>query len=86
MSGSNIFMVYANAAGSNVTVSPRLGVGKVEPTTSGSTAQITLLSGSGISNGQMIANFRCKNICLPIDENIPDTRQAVTAAAGQGAP
>ncbi|KAH6698973.1 hypothetical protein BKA61DRAFT_530202 [Leptodontidium sp. MPI-SDFR-AT-0119] len=61
MSGSNIFMVYANAAGSNVTVSPRLGVGKVEPTTSGSTAQITLLSGSGISNGQMIANFRCSN-------------------------
>ncbi|KAH7321931.1 hypothetical protein BKA65DRAFT_513289 [Rhexocercosporidium sp. MPI-PUGE-AT-0058] len=61
MSGSNIFMVYANAAGNNVTVSPRLGVGEVQPTTSGSTAQITLLSGSGISNGQMVANFKCSN-------------------------
>jgi len=60
MSGSNIFMVYANAAGNNVTVSPRLGVGDREPTTSGSTSQITLLSGSGISNGQMVANIRCK--------------------------
>ncbi|KAG4416644.1 hypothetical protein IFR04_010224 [Cadophora malorum] len=61
MSGSNIFMVYANAAGNNVTVSPRLGVGDREPTTSGSTSQITLLSGSGISNGQMVANIRCSN-------------------------
>ncbi|KAK0099624.1 hypothetical protein ONS95_013479 [Cadophora gregata] len=61
MSGSNIFMIYANAAGNNVTVSPRLGVGDREPTTSGSTSQITLLSGSGISNGQIIANIRCSN-------------------------
>ncbi|KAL2068391.1 hypothetical protein VTL71DRAFT_16489 [Oculimacula yallundae] len=61
MTGSNIFMVYANAAGNNVTLSPRLGVGRRQPSTSGSTAQVTLLSGSGIMNGQMIANVKCSN-------------------------
>ncbi|CZS90816.1 related to cellobiose dehydrogenase [Rhynchosporium agropyri] len=60
MSGSNIFMIYANAAGNNVTLAPRLGVGNRQPV-SGSTAQLTLLSGSGIMNGQMIANVRCSN-------------------------
>ncbi|PBP20268.1 CBD9-like protein [Diplocarpon rosae] len=61
MSGSNIFMVYANAAGDNVTLSPRLGAGEREPTTSGSSSQLTLLSGSGIVNGVMNANVRCSN-------------------------
>ncbi|KAI6716341.1 hypothetical protein B2J93_6475 [Marssonina coronariae] len=61
MSGSNIFMVYANAAGDNVTLSQRLGVGEREPTTSGNNSQLTLLSGSGIANGVMTANVRCSD-------------------------
>lgn len=59
MRGSNIFMIYANAAGDNVTVSPRLGLGEYQPMTSGATSQITLLEGSGIANGDMTANFKC---------------------------
>lgn len=62
MTGANIFVMYA-ASDSNVTVSPRLGVGHVEPNFN-SAAQITLLEGSGItSSGQMIANVRC-DTCL----------------------
>ncbi|KAF7955449.1 uncharacterized protein EAE97_000708 [Botrytis byssoidea] len=60
MSGANIFVMYADSTGSNVTISPRLGIGHVEPN-SDTSAQVTLLDGSGIINGQMIANFRCSN-------------------------
>lgn len=59
MSGSNIFVVYQNAAGTNVTVSPRLGTGHDEPQ-SDNTSMVTLLGGSGISNGTMTANVKCK--------------------------
>lgn len=51
-------MIYANSAGTNVTLSPRMGVGEVEPK-QGSAADVTLLPGSGISNGMMIANVKC---------------------------
>lgn len=62
MAGSNIFIMYTSANGQNVTVSPRQGVGEVEPEHDGSdSAQITLLEGSGVSNGKMIANVRCHN-------------------------
>lgn len=62
MAGSNIFIMYTSADGQNVTVSPRLGVGHVEPEhDSSDTAQITLLEGSGVSNGKMVANVRCSN-------------------------
>lgn len=60
MAGANIFMVYADAAGTNVTVSPRKGVGNVKPQYP-SGAQITLLAGSAIANGTMTANVRCKS-------------------------
>lgn len=59
MTGANIFMMYANAAGDNVTVSPRLGVGNVQPKFAGNTSELTVLSGSGISNGIMTANVKC---------------------------
>ena len=59
MRGSNIFMIYSNAAGDNVTLSPRLGVGNRAPSLD-STAEVTLLEGSGIADGVMTANFRCK--------------------------
>ncbi|KAI1347384.1 hypothetical protein F5Y01DRAFT_295334 [Xylaria sp. FL0043] len=61
MSGANIFVMYADGTG-NVTVSPRKGVGHVEPQHQTDT-QIELLAGSGIvDNGDtMLANVRCAN-------------------------
>ncbi|KAL3425725.1 integral membrane protein [Phlyctema vagabunda] len=67
MTGANIFVVYPNAAGTNLTVSHRLGVGEQEPTTSIGRVfetNVTLLEGSGISNGLMTANIRCSNCSL----------------------
>ncbi|KAI7978312.1 hypothetical protein EIK77_001255 [Talaromyces pinophilus] len=60
MQGSNIFLVYGNGNGNNITVSPRLGGAYVEPLYN-SKAQVTLLDGSGISNGTVTANIRCDN-------------------------
>jgi Cytochrome domain of cellobiose dehydrogenase len=60
MKGSNIFMIYANAAGTNITLSPRLGAGNSQPSAS-TAAEVTLLGGSGISNNMMVANVRCKS-------------------------
>lgn len=60
MSGSNIFVMYTSADGKNVTLSPRLGTGHVEPKHTTHT-QVTLLGGSGVSNGKMTANVRCSN-------------------------
>lgn len=59
MSGSNMFILYTDASGTNVTLSPRLGTGHVMPNYN-SAADITLLDGTGVSNGMMTANFRCK--------------------------
>lgn len=58
MTGANIFMIYANSAGTNVTLSPRSGIGEKPPTTD-SAASVTLLDGSGISDGMMKANVKC---------------------------
>ncbi|KAB8299810.1 hypothetical protein EYC80_000060 [Monilinia laxa] len=60
MQGSNIFVIYADSTGTNVTLSPRLGVGEIQPK-SDTSAQVTLLEGSGISDGQMVANIKCSN-------------------------
>jgi len=61
MTGANIFVIYADAAGTNVTLSPRLGAGHKQPD-SDTTADVTLLGGSGISSdGTMTANIRCSN-------------------------
>lgn len=60
MSGANIFLLYQSADGKNVTLSPRLGKGYVEPEyESGQGAQLSLLAGSGVSNGVMTANVKC---------------------------
>jgi len=68
MSGSNMFIMYTDSSGTNVTLSPRLGTGHVEPKYN-SAAQITMLEGTGVSNGVMTANFRCKGgnwlLCRP---------------------
>lgn len=58
MSNSNIFMIYADAAGTNVTLSPRTGTGDKAPSTD-SSATVELLDGSGISGGVMTANVKC---------------------------
>lgn len=51
--------MYADGAG-NVTVSSRQGKGNVQPQYSASTASdLHLLSGSGVSNGMMVANIMC---------------------------
>ena len=58
MAGSNIFVAYASASGRNVTLSPRVGRGYVQPRFD-STAQVSLLEGSGIADGRMTVNVRC---------------------------
>jgi hypothetical protein len=60
MSGSQIFVIYTDSSGKNVTLSPRLGSGHAMPTYN-SNAQVFLLGGSGVSNGQMIANIKCSS-------------------------
>ncbi|EME50231.1 hypothetical protein DOTSEDRAFT_68941 [Dothistroma septosporum NZE10] len=60
MSGSNIFVMYTSTNGKNVTLSPRLGTGHVEPQHD-TQAEITLLAGTGVSNGMMTANVKCSN-------------------------
>ncbi|KAF2118305.1 hypothetical protein BDV96DRAFT_597152 [Lophiotrema nucula] len=60
MVGSNIFVVYTSSGGKNVTISPRLGTSHIMPNFNDA-AQVTLLDGSGVSGGKMIANVRCSN-------------------------
>lgn len=59
MSGSNMFIMYSDGNG-NVTVSSRQGRGEVQPQYSASTASdLQLMEGSGVVNGQMVANLLC---------------------------
>ncbi|KAE9376255.1 iron reductase domain protein [Stipitochalara longipes BDJ] len=60
MEGATIFVMYANGAG-NVTISARDGnQGHVEPVPDATLQKgVTLLAGSGIVNGKMIANVHC---------------------------
>ena len=59
MTGSNIFIIYTSANGNNVTLSPRHTNSYSMPGLN-ENAQVTLLEGSGVSGGKMIANIRCK--------------------------
>jgi hypothetical protein len=58
MSGSNMFIMYQSADGTNVTVSPRTASGHNTPSVS-SSADISLLEGSGVEGNTMTANIRC---------------------------
>ncbi|KAI2703463.1 hypothetical protein CBS147333_8803 [Penicillium roqueforti] len=60
MAGANMFVVYTS--GNKVTVSPRSGVGEIEPLYN-KDAQITILNGSGVHDGVITANVRC-DTCL----------------------
>lgn len=71
MQGANIFIVYASADGNNVTVSPRAGVEHVEPLYN-SQARLSVLDGSGISNGIITANIRCDS-CITWSGGHEDT-------------
>jgi hypothetical protein len=59
MSGANMFVLYTDPTGTNVTLSPRLGTGHSMPDFNPH-AKVTLLDGSGISGNVMIANVKCK--------------------------
>ncbi|KGO51808.1 Alpha/beta hydrolase fold-3 [Penicillium expansum] len=60
MAGANMFVVYTS--GNTVTVSPRSGIGEIEPLYNKG-AQITILNGSGVHDGVITANVRC-DTCL----------------------
>lgn len=77
MAGANIFMAFADADGQNVTVSARKGVGDSMPQYPSGT-QITVLAGSGIANGTMTANVRCKSLLY----SLPETKPLMVVLAG----
>ncbi|KAF9879927.1 integral membrane protein [Colletotrichum karsti] len=60
MSNSNMFIMYTDGAG-NVTISPRTARGHNMPTVSQNGANLSLLGGSGIVDGKMVANVLCTN-------------------------
>jgi hypothetical protein len=60
MSDANMFLVYSSMDGVNVTLSARTAPGHSMPIHNDA-ADISLLDGSGISNGRMMANVRCGN-------------------------
>ena len=59
MSDSSIYIIYADGKG-NVTLSPRRGVGQVEPEYHRG-ENLTLLEGSGVTADRMVANVMCSN-------------------------
>ena len=59
MKGSQMFIIYSNALGTNITLSPRLSNGYNQPSAEAQ-SNISLLAGSSIVNGNMIANILCQ--------------------------
>ena len=59
MANSDMFIMYTDG-NENVTLSPRLSQGRSQPQFDGD-LDVELLSGSGVENGVMTANFRCGN-------------------------
>ena len=74
MAGASIFVMYADGTG-NVTISARDGgQGHVEPQQDSSLQSgVTLLAGSGIVNGKMVANVHCA--CTPLPRRSEDIRE-----------
>ena len=60
MSNALIFMAYADSAGTNVTLSPRLSYKNVEPVYN-SDVKVTLLPGTGIFDNITTVNAKCSN-------------------------
>ena len=59
MANSLIFMAYSDSTGQNITLSPRLVYGNVEPSLTD--LSVTVLPGSGIANNIMTVNAKCTN-------------------------
>lgn len=59
MAGADMFVMY-DAGNGNVTLSTRPGQNHVMPTYQAKSG-VTLLAGSGITDGYMVANVRCSN-------------------------
>jgi hypothetical protein len=81
MIGANAFVIYPDAAGTNVTLSPRLPTAHSTPSYN-SAAQATLLSGSGIVDDVMVANIKCRFLSSSNDITHADYGQAQTAYNG----
>ncbi|KAI5466141.1 hypothetical protein BGZ63DRAFT_123742 [Mariannaea sp. PMI_226] len=64
MVGARIFLIYQDGDG-NVTLSTRRGKGHIEPEYSEDKG-LHLLDGSGVKNGEMIANIMCSD-CTSLD-------------------
>ncbi|KAJ6446070.1 DOMON domain-containingprotein [Purpureocillium lavendulum] len=64
MSGATMFVMYADGK-NNVTLSTRKATGHIEPEYS-RMSNVELLEGSGIVNGSMVANVRCRG-CDKLD-------------------
>jgi len=79
MTGALIFIIYPDSSGKNVTVSPRLGTGHVEPSPD-SDIKVSLLSGSGVDGDTMTANFKCSN-CRSWNNNA-NTLDTTSSSAG----
>jgi hypothetical protein len=83
MAGTLILLVYSSSNGKNVTLSPRLTQGHVEPSYT-STVDVKILPGSGISNGLMTVNALCSN-CRSWKTgslDVADTKQEMILAVG----
>ncbi|RHZ48871.1 hypothetical protein CDV55_102007 [Aspergillus turcosus] len=74
MKNSLMILLYSDASGKNVTVSPRLATGETEPVYASSLA-VDLLPGTGIANGFMTVNGRCSN-CTKWDTGSLDLQSA----------
>ncbi|KAK0116901.1 hypothetical protein ONS96_012747 [Cadophora gregata f. sp. sojae] len=60
MENSLIFMAYSDSTGKNVTLSPRLSHGHVEPSFT-KNVTVEVLTGTQISNGNYTVNAMCRN-------------------------
>lgn len=66
MNNANYFVVYSSSDGNNITLSPRHTSGHDMPTYNNA-AQVTLLAGSGVVNGTLLANIKCKANVREVD-------------------
>lgn len=85
MDGSMMLMAYPASNGQDVTVSPRLSSGHVEPSYT-SNVTIQLLPGTGIVGGTLTANGRCTG-CRKWSGNsidVKSTAQKMIFAYGPG--
>ncbi|PYI24109.1 CBD9-like protein [Aspergillus violaceofuscus CBS 115571] len=80
MATANIFIVYA-ASATTVTLSPRSG-GQGQPSYNPA-ANVTLLEGSGIVDGRMVAEVRCEN-CWGSWPAAPSGSSSAVVEGGEG--